>query len=382
MRMPKLIWGIAVFSLITICHAAPTAGLVADYPLDGNAKDKTGSGHNGVVSGAVPAPDRFGNPTGALRFNGVDSVVTIPSLASLDPAELTLSAWIKPLAAPSTWGPIITKWRGYSQFLDQFHLTFQPDLHLGFANGRHGMGYGSQPNHCYLQSTNCLVLERWYHVVATLDAAGTGRIWIDGAQCGEDNILPLRASGPAPVHGRSGLPSGTRWSRAELPEESTTPEPVRIGQMIANDGRILETFNGLIDDVRVYTRALSGAEVRALYHSEVAKSGPSPASGGAPLVTVNLRDGSRVVGTLLTDPLAFRSEVLGDFKLPAARILSLEWPQQDEAPARLKAINGDELLVKLVTHELRLKTSFGELKFSPALVRQLQLGPASAASDP
>lgn len=63
----------------------PGEGLVAYYPLDGNAEDASGKGNNGNVHGAVPAPDRFGRPAGALRFNGVASYVQVPDDSSLRP---------------------------------------------------------------------------------------------------------------------------------------------------------------------------------------------------------------------------------------------------------------------------------------------------------
>jgi hypothetical protein len=354
-------------------------GLVAYYPLDGNANDESGHRHHGVAENVSPAPDRFGSSKGACRFNGVNSVITIRSLASLNPDEITLFAWIKPLVAPTTWGPIITKWRGYSQTLDQFHLTLQPDLHLAFVNGRHGAGYNAQENHCAMQSGNPLSLDHWYHVAATLDTAGTGRIWIDGAQQGEEDILPLRSGASEPPRSE-GRPArfGFQHDGGSLPVfEPSAPEPVRIGQMIANDGRILETFNGLIDEVRIYDRALSKAEIEALYKNGKGGRRPpvSPKSGSseaAAQVTVELRDGSRLVGTLAQEALSVHSEVLGDLRIPVARIVCLQWPEDDETKAHLKVVNGDELLVKVTTAELRLKTCFGEVKLAPALIRQVQ----------
>jgi hypothetical protein len=341
--------------------AASTEGLVACYPLEGCARDESGHGHDGTALKVSLAVDRFGNRAGAYRFNGADSVITIPSLVSLDPCELTLSAWIKPLTAPASWGPIVTKWRGYSQLLDQFHLTFQPNLHIGFANGRHGMGYSERPNHCYMQSSNALSLAHWYHIVATLDSTGRGRIWINGVQAGEEDILPLRSDAAEPVPPRPRL---YRFGTQQDPESSPAlnapaPEPVRIGQMIADDGRILETFSGFIGDVRIYSRALSGAEVRSLYgDGKKGKTGPPKvgSSTTASQVTIELRDGSRLVGRFVQDSLSFHSATLGDLRLPVSRIRSLEWPQEEQTVAHLEAINGDELRVSLTTRELRFKT--------------------------
>ncbi len=52
----------------------PADGLVAWYPLDGNALDLSGLGHHGIVNGPMPSVDRFGNPNGAYHFNDASSI--------------------------------------------------------------------------------------------------------------------------------------------------------------------------------------------------------------------------------------------------------------------------------------------------------------------
>jgi hypothetical protein len=50
-----------------------TNGLVAYYPLDGDAKDHSGYGNDGTFVNVVPVADRFGQPGGAVSLNGTDS---------------------------------------------------------------------------------------------------------------------------------------------------------------------------------------------------------------------------------------------------------------------------------------------------------------------
>ena len=65
-------------------HADITTGLVGRYPLDGNAIDISGYANNGAFVGAVAAAaDRFGNPSGACEFNGLNTYILIPNSASL-----------------------------------------------------------------------------------------------------------------------------------------------------------------------------------------------------------------------------------------------------------------------------------------------------------
>ncbi len=68
------------------------SGLVAYYPFNGNANDESGNGNDGTVLGATLTPDRFGNVNSAYSFDGVDDYIEIPS--SLTFSEITFSAWI------------------------------------------------------------------------------------------------------------------------------------------------------------------------------------------------------------------------------------------------------------------------------------------------
>jgi hypothetical protein len=212
-----------------------TNGLVAYYPLNGNANDASGNLMNGVAFGVTNATDRLGISGGAYGFDGANSVVTIAPLSSVNLPGITLSAWVKPAAFPAVEGSIVNKTAGYSFSMEDYALLLLSDLRVYLGNGRHGSGGAS------MASTNCLSLGKWQHVVGAIDSGGTGRIWVNGVLRGEGNILPL------------------------LPPAAA---PVRIGQMRTVDGSILDNFNGSIDDVRIYSRALSVSEVQQLYAYE------------------------------------------------------------------------------------------------------------------
>ena len=71
------------------------AGLVAYYPFNGNANDETANGNNGVVHGAVLAPDRFGTASHAYLLSGAGDYIRIPDAAIQNlTGDLTLAAWV------------------------------------------------------------------------------------------------------------------------------------------------------------------------------------------------------------------------------------------------------------------------------------------------
>ena len=71
-------------------------GLIAWYPFDGNASDKSGNGNHGTVNGATLGTDRHGNLSRAYIFDGVDDFIGLPQDKLLDGAEdATISVWFK-----------------------------------------------------------------------------------------------------------------------------------------------------------------------------------------------------------------------------------------------------------------------------------------------
>ena len=71
-----------------------TNGLVAYYPLNGDASDASGNGNDGVVHGAVPAPDRFGVVGGCFGFDGNGQYISA-SADRLPTTTRTISLWFK-----------------------------------------------------------------------------------------------------------------------------------------------------------------------------------------------------------------------------------------------------------------------------------------------
>ena len=87
---------------------SPAVGLVAAYSFDEGAgtsvADGSGNGNVGTVTGARWTRGRYGH---ALNFDGADDTVRVPPSTSLDVgSELTLSAWIRPMASQDGWRTI------------------------------------------------------------------------------------------------------------------------------------------------------------------------------------------------------------------------------------------------------------------------------------
>jgi len=214
--------------------AAAEPGLVAYWTFDeaqGNvALDLSGKGNTGTVQGAKRVPGLVG---GALDFDGATSRVRVRSAASLNPgAAFSVEAWVN---LRSNSGPrvIVSKWDDVNQrwsYIFKKHNSadgLRIELSKQVHNDLVDLG-GASP----------LPLGRWTHVAATYDAAtGAARLYVNGA---------LDASA------QLGAPSAPiKASAADL----------LIGAV--NPGRESEFFDGLLDEVKLWNRALSPREVAA-----------------------------------------------------------------------------------------------------------------------
>jgi len=207
-----------------------TNGLVGMWSFDGpdvnmstnTAYDRSGSGNNGTITGATQAIGKVGQ---ALSFSGGAQYVNAGQAASLDIANAeTISFWIKGNAPQlNSYGPIISKLGTYG-WLVQTNET-GPNIYLRIDTS--GGTNQSAGNISTLDGT-------WHHIAWTLD---------NGARKGyKDGVLIVDN---AYNHG-SGFGAATT--------DLIIDNPNSVG------------FNGSIDEVRVYNRALSVGEIQQLYN--------------------------------------------------------------------------------------------------------------------
>ena len=145
--------------------------VVAYWPLDGDGRDASARGRDGVVQNAAPGISRFGDGAGAVTFDGEATEIRVP--ADLIPGipEGTLEAWVRP--GPTLNGPIVDKNLDGSNPGDMsFYVSAsEPDygrVRLWFQEGQ-----------TTVASDRPLTPLVWHHVAAIWDAAGI-RLFVDG----------------------------------------------------------------------------------------------------------------------------------------------------------------------------------------------------------
>jgi hypothetical protein len=192
----------------------------------GVAVDASGNSNTGTVNGATfTSPGRVEG--GAYQFDGVNDYLRVKDHSSLNPTtQLTLGCWFK------TAGNCAGK-RLMAKYFDG--TTRDYDLHLD-SDSTIRMQFAVNNAHVAIDSDVVAVLGQWYQVTVTF-SSGTARIYVDG-------VLKKTASVGSPLNNSN--------------------EDLHIG-CVSSAGSRSSYFNGTIDQVFVYSRALSSAEVTDLY---------------------------------------------------------------------------------------------------------------------
>ena len=212
-------------------QALSGGGLVGYWPFDGSqmnwasnlALDASGNGNNGTLVNMTPANAVMGVIGQALSFNGTSQSVSIPTFNSTF-TYCTMTAWIKPAALPSGWNGIVFSRDGLSKLGG---LSFNTTNELSWNWDNNGWSWASG---LYAP------INQWSLVTLV--------------------ITPTSAT----IY----LGSGGKLISATDPYAN--PAQVLDNLYIGQDTYGGRFFNGSIDDVRIYNRALSASEVKQLYN--------------------------------------------------------------------------------------------------------------------
>ena len=211
-----------------VLPASLTEGLVAYYPFNGNAKDKSGNGNDGEVTGATFVDDRHGTNQRACYFDGDLDYIEIEhsDTVSFQAENFTISLWVKYIAV-GDWHALFIKasqaspWNGPSIFA-------MGDRMGGRITGNH------------LHYSKAHLGDNTWHQFVFLKKGDDYKFFVDGN-------LDFEV-------------------RQALGNVNITTEPIVIGANHSN--RSQQNYKGFLDDIRIYNRALTEAEVKALYEFE------------------------------------------------------------------------------------------------------------------
>ena len=239
-----------LYNLIAPPSTAQTTGLVAAYSFNEGTgttvTDLSGNNLTGTIVGASwSTQGKYGN---ALSFNGTSNYVDLGNPTALKlTGSMTIEAWIKAAANPPNDGQIVAKSNNASGW--QFKTS--PDT------GPHtfGIAVGSSSSAQTQRYSNTVrSLNTWYHVAGVYD--NTAR------------ILNIYVNGV--------LDSGTLLGTVPSAQFNSTVN-VNIGRRTGG-----YYFNGIIDEIRIYNRALSQAEIQTDMNTPLGATGGDTQAPTAP----------------------------------------------------------------------------------------------------
>ena len=206
------------------------SGLIALWSGNDNATDSVG-GHNGEsVSGVKLVPGKVGK---AFKFNGVDQCVSIPDVPSFRPTSLTVAGWIK--FTPVQGRTYVVAAKAYGpDTADSYAVWYDGSILHGFITTPSGEG-------AWVSYAWTPVAGKWHHIAYTFDnSVNTESLFVDGV-----SVASAAVSGPI----------------------AYDTHPFLIGA--DNDrGNLWGWFDGLIDGLGIFNRALSAAEIQVIYTSQ------------------------------------------------------------------------------------------------------------------
>ncbi|EDN70324.1 LamG-like jellyroll fold [Beggiatoa sp. PS] len=221
-------------------------GLVAYYPFNGNANDESGNENDGTVNGATLTVGRLGKADSAYGFDGNSSRIVVSGSSSLNPVDqLSIAFWINIEDTTNRFSFILHK--GGSNVVNSFqnreYGAYMDGLRFILASA------GNSSGQHYLYSS-AAKLGEWIFYTAVIDRQNHFmKIYLNGTLNAEknDSYSSFNNNNYDLVFG--GIGEG---------HSSYSP------------------FNGKLDDVCIYNRALSENEIQSLYTGEDECNSPPP----------------------------------------------------------------------------------------------------------
>lgn len=211
----------------------PPDDMIGWWPGDGNANDITGNGHNGTFNGTFGA----GEVGPAFTFNGADVFVNVPNAASLNPAKITVDAWIYVTA--NTFFPSIIGKGNTGTYDESYHLFLYSE---GSANGRASflVNTNGTSSGRAIAEGQPIPYNGWHFLAGTYDGT-TVKVYVDGSLAG----MTLHTGS---IH--------------------FTNDDLLIGKVDRTASSYRDAyFSGSIDEAELYNRALSATEIFNIWNA-------------------------------------------------------------------------------------------------------------------
>ena len=233
--------------ILLLSHGAyainiPTANLVGEWKFENNVLDTSGNNNNGINNGATFVPGKIGT---ALSFDGVSNVVSVPNSPTLNfgtSDSFSISLWMKSTQSgggDAGFGLIVDKRRNNDGIYQGYSIEDNSGLLIGRIRD-------ASANDVPVFSTTNVNDGKFHHIVYVVDrSTQTSKLYVD-------KTLQATASTSS---------VGSIDSSVNLLFGGQDPPNTQI-----------DFYSGVLDQVRIYDKALSSSEVKHLFNEGQGKN--------------------------------------------------------------------------------------------------------------
>jgi hypothetical protein len=256
MKKQILISLLSLFSLSVfaqIPNYVPANGLIGWWPFNGNANDESGNGNHGTVNGATLTNDRFGNSNMAYSFDGMNDNIEIidnPSFSFFLNSSYSVNIWFNLISLGSTQAFI---GQGDGDGLNQnrfWRISFYSNNNISnHIRGNLSDPFDTKNMHPWLS------INQWHMISMVRNYNNDLKMYLDGGLIDTDIDI-------------TGVSSPFTQQRNIL-----------LGAFFNSYPNILMQYlNGSLDDIGIWSRALTQCEIQDLYQVQL---GSQAISAGA-----------------------------------------------------------------------------------------------------
>ena len=238
----KVLLGMLCTIILVTAHAQPTDNVVAYYPFSGNANDVSGNGNSAIVSNATLTSDHLGKANAAYSYNGANSMIYLPNNLLPGNTAFAISFWFKfsgTVLRPADYGEQLIDFRGQYNF----NICYEQYNHPSYPKSVCFNMVNSSANISCLSPNNSIQDITWNHVVASY-GNNTMQLYLNG------NLVD---------------------TKSQTPPAAASGYNNAIGKDY-NMSKDRLWFNGIIDELIIYKRSLTAAEITALYNKQLVQS--------------------------------------------------------------------------------------------------------------
>jgi hypothetical protein len=243
--MGKKLMLICMALVVFGCIRTASAELVGYWSFDegsgGIAKDESGNGNDGTLeNGTEWTAGKFG---AAVQFDGTDDYVNLGNVDTFSiTGDLTFSLWVKISAYPTSWRNMLSK------LVDDTHTEFN-FRYKNSTEAQFYYGTGSAAIICMWNPSEDLPLDTWTHIAGVRKSKSYLKLYFNGIEKRTSNI-------------------------------TTDPVSTDANVTIGRQSNSIFYFNGMIDEVAIFTDALEEADIQSAMSglgSKERASKPTPA---------------------------------------------------------------------------------------------------------